>query len=122
MAPEVLAGSRGPADGVEPGLDAQGRLRPAARAVDDEELRVVHSTRIGHGTSLFSELVLGCIDRYDSEKWRIFFTFFEIYTICTLSHRSERKFSTNFADFFVKLQQNLQNFGKFKIDKNDEFS
>ena len=44
----------------------------------------------------------------------------------TFSHRSERKISTNFAGFFAKFQQNLQNFRKFArvtdYDKNDEFS
>ena len=42
-----------------------------------------------------------------------FFTFFEISTIFTFSHRSERNISTNFIDFFAKFQQNLQNIGKF---------
>ena len=55
---------------------------------------------------IFIRLLLSCVDSYDSEKWRIFFTFFEIrfYTIITLSHRSERKISINFDDFFAKFQ------------------
>ena len=35
----------------------------------------------------FGELVLGCIDSYDSESRRIFKSFFEIYEISLPSHR-----------------------------------
>ena len=49
-----------------------------------------------------AQLVLGCIDSYDSEKWRIFQIFRDLYTIFTFSHRSECKISTKFVDFFAK--------------------
>ena len=42
--------------------------RRAPRAGDVADL----GNRFGHDTSLFSKLVLGCIDSYDSEKLRIF--------------------------------------------------
>ena len=63
---------------------------------------VGHRDVFGHDTSLFSELVLGCIKASDSEKWRIFSIFFEIYKIFTLSHRSELKISRKFI-IFVKI-------------------
>ena len=51
-----------------------GRYRTAsgtqrtALCLDDPEI----IWGFGHDTSLFAKLVLGCIDSYDSEKWRIF--------------------------------------------------
>ena len=64
------------------------------------------STRIGHDTSLFSKLVLGCIDSYDSEKWRIF------------SHFSR---STRFSRFGTAPNSKFQENSSF-LSKSCEFS
>ena len=102
---------------VPPGRSL-GRRRPG-----DALLRGRVARWIGHDTALFSKLVLGCIDSYDSEKWRIF------------SHFSR---STRFSHFRTALNAKFQqisltfsrNFNKIckilkisqDFDKNDEFS
>ena len=62
--------------------------------------------RAGHDTSLFSKLVLGCIDSYDSEKWRIF------------SHFSR---STRFSRFRTAPNSKFQENSSF-LSKSCEFS
>ena len=61
---------------------------------------------VGHDTSLFSKLVLGCIDSYDSEKWRIF------------SHFSR---STRFSHFRTAPNSKFQENSSF-LSKSCEFS
>ena len=52
--------------------DVVGQRGPGALRDVQELPAVAVIRRIGHDTSLFSKLVLGCIDSYDSEKWRMF--------------------------------------------------
>ena len=76
-----------------------------------------------HDTSLFSKLVLGCIDSYDSEKWRIFSDFSrsarfsQFRTALNVEFQQiSLTFSRNFNKI-CKISGNSQDF-----DKNDELS